>query len=242
MVPLPEGLPRRPARRDQGARRRADPRRGHHRLSLVARRRAGALRRHPGPVRAGQDRRRRAAGRRGRRAQPTSWTSSTRPPPRRAGREKIGHQGTFNSNPLCAAAPSPRSRSSSATTCAPQAEATAERHPLRHAARSWPRRTCRGASTATPRRSSSSRIRTASTSIRKTFDPLRHGFKELKARAQRQPQPSPAHRDAGERRRHHGRAGRAGLRGRTAPDEVARTLDAFRTSVRWMKAEGDIAP
>jgi len=25
------------------------------------------------------------------------------------------------------------------------------------------------------------------------------------------------------------------------PSEVARTLDAFRTSVRWMKAEGDIA-
>ena len=25
------------------------------------------------------------------------------------------------------------------------------------------------------------------------------------------------------------------------PDEVARTLDAFRVSVRWMKAEGDIA-
>jgi glutamate-1-semialdehyde 2,1-aminomutase len=25
------------------------------------------------------------------------------------------------------------------------------------------------------------------------------------------------------------------------PDEVGRTLDAFRTSVRWMKAEGDIA-
>jgi len=24
------------------------------------------------------------------------------------------------------------------------------------------------------------------------------------------------------------------------PDEVARTLDAFRTSVRWLKAEGDI--
>ena len=25
-------------------------------------------------------------------------------------------------------------------------------------------------------------------------------------------------------------------------EEVARTLEAFRTSVRWMKAEGDIAP
>ena len=25
------------------------------------------------------------------------------------------------------------------------------------------------------------------------------------------------------------------------PDEVARTLEAFRTSVRWLKAEGDIA-
>ena len=73
-----------------------------------------------------------------------------------------------------------------------------------------------------------------------TFDPLRHGFKELKAV-----------RDANlsHRLRIAMLANGVDIMGAPGglvsavhgPDEVARTLDAFRTSVRWMKAEGDIA-
>ena len=155
-----------------------------------------------------------------------------------AGREKIGHQGTFNSNPLCAAAAvATLSIVEREDVCA-RAEATAE--DIRYGCdKSWSRRTCPGASTATPRRSSFSRIPKGLDIDPQTFDPLRR-VQGAQGGARRQPQPSPAHRDAGERRRHHGRAGRSGL-GRARAARGAHTLEAFRTSVRWLKAEGDVA-
>ena len=69
-----------------------------------------------------------------------------------AGREKIAHQGTFNANPLCAAA-------AVATLSIVESEdvcATAEARPsrsVRACGRSWSRRTFRGASTARRRAS-----------------------------------------------------------------------------------------
>ena len=77
------------ARSHRAARRGADLRRGHHGLPLVsaggAQRAFGITRRH---VHDGEDRRRRVAGRRAGRASATSWTSSTSPPGKAAGREK----------------------------------------------------------------------------------------------------------------------------------------------------------
>src|SRR5436853_74689 len=61
------GLHRRTARNHAQAWRSPDLRRGDHGLSMVARRRTGPLRHHARHVRAGQDRRRRPARRRGRR-------------------------------------------------------------------------------------------------------------------------------------------------------------------------------
>jgi hypothetical protein len=71
-----------------------------------------------------------------------------------------------------------------------------------------------------------------------TFDALALGFKGLRARAT-PVSPSPAHRHARQRRRHHGAPGGlvSAVRG---PREVAHTLEAFRTAVRWLKAEGDV--
>src|SRR5256885_859748 len=75
----------------------------------------------------------------------------------------------------------------------------------------------------------------------RTFDPLRHGFKELKAV-----------RNANLSRRLRIAMLANGVDIMGAPgglvsavhgtEDVARTLDAFRVSVRWMKTEGDIAP
>ena len=93
---------------------------------------------------------------------------------------------------------------------------------------------------ATRRRFSSSRIRTGSTSTRRRFDPLRYGFKELKAT-----------RNAKQSHRLRIAMLANGVDIMGAPgglvsaahgaEEVARTLEAFRTSVRWLKAERDIA-
>ena len=95
----------RAARAHHAARRAADLRRGHHRLPLRAGRRPGSYGRHARPDHAGQDPGRRAAGRRGGRAAPTSWppwSSATT----RAGTaiSRMHHPGTFNANPLSAAA------------------------------------------------------------------------------------------------------------------------------------------
>ena len=74
----------------------------------------------------------------------------------------------------------------------------------------------------------------------KTFDPRRYGFKELKGT-----------RNARQSHRLRIAMLANGVDIMGAPgglvsaahgsDEVARTLDAFRTSVRWLKAERDIA-
>ena len=73
-----------------------------------------------------------------------------------------------------------------------------------------------------------------------TFDPLRHGFKELKATRNAK---------LSHRLRIAMLANGVDIMG--APgglvsavhgaEEVARTLDAFRTSIRWLKSERDIA-
>ena len=71
---------------------------------VVAGRRAGGLRHPPGPDDAGENPRRRAAGRRGRPGARTSSTCSDFQATKGAGKEKIAHPGTFNANPLSAAA------------------------------------------------------------------------------------------------------------------------------------------
>jgi adenosylmethionine-8-amino-7-oxononanoate aminotransferase len=64
-----------------------------------------------------------------------------------AGREKIGHQGTFNANPLCARRPSRRCRCWRRTTRVRAPEATAKDCATGCAVASW-RKACPGASTA----------------------------------------------------------------------------------------------
>ena len=127
-----------------------------------------------------------------------------------AGREKIGHQGTFNSNPLCAAAAvATLSIVEREEVCA-KAEATAEairagmRQILSEEDVPWG---VYGDASAFLIFQNPNGLDIDP----QTFDPQRYGFKELKGDAQCQAKPPPAHRDAGERRRHHGRAGRAGL-------------------------------
>src|SRR5947209_18278392 len=73
-----------------------------------------------------------------------------------------------------------------------------------------------------------------------TFDPLRHGFKELKA---------VRNANLSHRLRIAMLANGVDIMGAPgglvsavhSAEDVARTLEAFRTSARWMKAEGDIA-
>ena len=73
-----------------------------------------------------------------------------------------------------------------------------------------------------------------------TFDPLRHGFKELKA---------VRNANLSHRLRIAMLSNGVDIMGAPGglvsaahgPDDVARTLEAFRTSVQWLKAEGDIA-
>jgi glutamate-1-semialdehyde 2,1-aminomutase len=73
-----------------------------------------------------------------------------------------------------------------------------------------------------------------------TFDPLKLGFKELKA--VRNPNLSHRLRIAMLANGVDIMGAPGGLVSAShGAEEVARTLDAFRTSVRWMKAEGDIA-
>jgi glutamate-1-semialdehyde 2,1-aminomutase len=156
-----------------------------------------------------------------------------------AKREKIGHQGTFNSNPLCAAAAVATLSIVERDDVCAKAEATTEQ------------------------------IRTGMRQILveedvpwgiygdasaflifqnpkgldidpNTFDPLRLGFKELKA---------VRNANLSHRLRIAMLANGVDIMGAPGglvsaahgPNEVARTLNAFRTSVRWMKAEGDIA-
>jgi glutamate-1-semialdehyde 2,1-aminomutase len=156
-----------------------------------------------------------------------------------AGREKIGHQGTFNSNPLCsAAAVATLSIVERDDVCA-KAEATAEdirsgmRQILVEEDVPWG---IYGDASAfivfqNPK---------ALPIDPKTFDPLRLGFKGLKA-------VQSSH--LSHRLRVAMLANGVDIMGAPGglvsavhgPREVAQTLDAFRTSIRWLKDEGDIA-
>jgi glutamate-1-semialdehyde 2,1-aminomutase len=156
-----------------------------------------------------------------------------------AGREKIGHQGTFNSNPLCAAAAvATLSIVEREDVCA-RAEATAEairagmRQVLAEEGVPWG---IYGDASAFLIFQNPAGLDIDPNS----FDPLRYGFKELKAaRTARQ----------SHRLRIAMLANGVDIMG--APgglvsaahgaEDVARTLQAFRTSVRWLKAERDIA-
>jgi glutamate-1-semialdehyde 2,1-aminomutase len=154
------------------------------------------------------------------------------------GREKIGHQGTFNSNPLCAAAAvATLSIVEREDVCA-KAEASAEelrigmREILSQEDVPW----------GIYGEASAFQIfqNPAGLDIDPlTFDPRRYGFAELKAS-----------RTAGHSHRLRVAMLANGVDIMGAPgglvsaahgaDDVARTLDAFRTSVRWLKVEGDI--
>jgi len=155
-----------------------------------------------------------------------------------AAREKIGHQGTFNANPLCAAAAVATLQLVETTEACAQAEATAEA--LRKGLRQilveqqvpWG---IYGEASVFVIFPNPGRIAIDPA----TFDPLQLGFKGIKGA-----------RDPGliNRLRLAMLAngvdilgGPGGLVSAThGPREVALTLEAFRTAVRWLKAEGDI--
>ena len=156
----------------------------------------------------------------------------------RSGREKIGHQGTFNSNPLCAAAAvATLSIVEEQDVCA-KAEATTEqiragmREILAEEDVPWG---IYGDASAFLIFQNPKGLKIDP----KTFDPLQLGFKEIKG---------VRNASLSHRLRIAMLANGVDIMG--APGglvsaahgskEVARTLEAFRTSVRWMKAEGDI--
>jgi glutamate-1-semialdehyde 2,1-aminomutase len=155
-----------------------------------------------------------------------------------AGREKIGHQGTFNANPLCAAAAVATLTLVETTEACAQAEATAEairkgmRQILVEEQVPWG---IYGEASTFVIFPNPSRIAIDPA----TFDPLKLGFKGIKAA-----------RDPGLINRlrlamlANGvdiMGGPGGLVSAThGPREVALTLEAFRTAVRLLRAEGDI--
>ncbi len=155
-----------------------------------------------------------------------------------AGREKIGHQGTFNANPLCAAAAvATLSIVEREDVCA-KAERTAGE--IRDGLRAilveeqiaWG---VYGEASAFLIFQNPNRLKIDPA----TFDPLRLGFKGLKGA--RNP-------DLAYRLRIAMLANGVDIMGAPGglvsathgPREVAQTLEAFRTAVRWLKAEGDI--
>jgi glutamate-1-semialdehyde 2,1-aminomutase len=156
-----------------------------------------------------------------------------------AGREKIGHQGTFNSNPLCAAAAvATLSIVEREDVCA-RAEATAD------AIRTGMRAILRDEDVAWGVYGEASAFLIFQNAPGldidpMTFDPKRYSFKELKGVRN----PSQSH-----RLRVAMLANGVDIMGSPGglvsaihgAEDVARTLDAFRESVRWLKAEGDIA-
>ena len=156
-----------------------------------------------------------------------------------AKREKIGHQGTFNANPLCAAAAvATLSIVEREDVCA-KAEATAA------AIRDGMREILSDEDVAWGIYGDSSAFLVFQNPQGldidpKTFDPLDHGFKELKA---------VRNADLSHRLRIAMLANGVDIMGAPGglvsavhgPGDVAQTLNAFRESVRWMKAEGDIA-
>jgi glutamate-1-semialdehyde 2,1-aminomutase len=157
-----------------------------------------------------------------------------------AGREKIGHQGTFNSNPLCAAAAVATLSIVEREDVCDRAEATTE------SIRSGMRQILAEENVAWGIYGDASAFLIFQNPNGldidpNTFDPLRHGFKELKA---------VRNASLSHRLRIAMLANGVDIMGAPGglvsavhgPEDVARTLEAFRTSVRWMKTEGDIAP
>ncbi len=155
-----------------------------------------------------------------------------------ARREKIGHQGTFNANPLCAAAAVATLQLVETTEACAQAEATAES--IRNGMRKiliedqvpWG---IYGEASTFVIFPNPSRIAIDAA----TFDPLKLGFRGIKGA-----------RDANLINRlrlamlANGvdiMGGPGGVVSAThGPREVALTLEAFRTAVQWLRAEGDI--
>jgi glutamate-1-semialdehyde 2,1-aminomutase len=155
-----------------------------------------------------------------------------------AGREKIGHLGTFTATPLCAAAAVTTLQLIETTEACAEAEGTAEairkgmRQVLVEEQVPWG---IYGESSAFVIFPNPGRIAIDPG----TFDPVRLGFKGIKGA-----------RDASLINRlrlallANGvdiMGGPGGVVSAThGPREVALTLEAFRTAVRWLKAEGDI--
>lgn len=157
---------------------------------------------------------------------------------KRSAREKIGHQGTFNANPLCAAAAVATLSIVENENVCERAERTAEaiRAGMRQILieEQVPWGVYGEASTfivfQNPKRLPLDPA---------TFDPLQYGFAELKAARSA---------DLSHRLRIALLANGVDIMG--APGglvsathgerEVAQTLEAFRTAVRWMKSDGDV--
>ena len=155
-----------------------------------------------------------------------------------AGREKIGHQGTYNSNPLCAAAAIATLSIVEQEDVVERAERTAD------AIRQGMRKILveEGVPWGVYGEASTFVVFQNPAGLKldpATFDPVGLGFKGLKGVKDN----SLMHRlriamiangvdiqgaPGGQVSATHG------------PEDVARTLEAFRTSVRWMKAEGDV--
>jgi glutamate-1-semialdehyde 2,1-aminomutase len=157
---------------------------------------------------------------------------------KRSAREKIGHQGTFNANPLCAAAAVATLSIVEKEDVCERAERTAE------AIRSGMRQILieeqvpwgvYGEASAFIIFQNPKKLPLDPA----TFDPLQYGFAELKAARNA---------DLSHRLRIALLANGVDIMG--APGglvsathgerEVAQTLEAFRTAVRWMKADGDV--
>ena len=155
-----------------------------------------------------------------------------------AAREKVGHQGTFNANPLCAAAAVATLQLVETTDACARAEATAE------ALRSGMREILVGEQVPWGIYGEASVFVIFPNPGRiaidpATFDPLALGFKGIKGA--RDPALINRLRLALLASGVDILAGPGGLVSAThGPREVALTLEAFRTAVRWLKAEGDI--
>jgi glutamate-1-semialdehyde 2,1-aminomutase len=155
-----------------------------------------------------------------------------------AGREKIGHQGTFNSNPLCAAAAIATLSLVASEDVSARAERTAEairqglRQVLVEEQVAWG---IYGEASAFLIFQNPGRLKIDPAA----FDPLALGFKGLKGARN----PGLAY-----RLRIALLANGVDIMGAPGglvsamhgPREVAHTVEAFRTAVRWLKAEGDI--
>ena len=155
-----------------------------------------------------------------------------------AAREKIGHQGTFNANPLCAAAAVTTLAIVETEDACETAERTAAeirdgmRRILIEEQIPWG---VYGEASSFLIFQNPGRLQIDPA----TFDPVRLGFKGLKGA--RNP-------DLAYRLRIAMLANGVDIMGAPGglvsathgPREVARTLDAFRTAVRWLKAEGDV--